>query len=379
MAVPTISRAQALAHRVRQQGLDREGGDDARDLGVWALGLQESPPPSAAQALAARLPGGFDDVPDLGDARSFVTAWATRGAPLVLKAGDAASFAAALWPVDEADAVSRLAGNGQQLRTAGVDPIEAIRVTAAAMHDVVTEPMTKGEVSTEVSTRLPDDYITWCRPCQAHHLGDQLMRVAGLPAGLRLVPGATPATLAPIARWPGVPAEPRGTDGLVRAVLHGYGPTTPGDVGAYLQTSARAVKAVWPDHLAEVSVEGTKAWLPEEDLDDLLGAEPTHGVVRLLPRSDPWLLARDRKLVVPDAAARKVLWPALGWPGAVFVDGEVTGAWRTKVGSKGRLTLTVEPFGTLPATVRAAVTREAAHVARSRGVDPDRLEVVVDR
>ena len=96
---------------------------------------------------------------------------------------------------------------------------------------------------------------------------------------------------------------------------------------------------MWPDRLAEVSVEGTKAWLPEEDVDELLTATPTRGVVRLLPRSDPGLLARDRARVVPDPAARKVLWPAVGWPGAVFVDGEVVGAWRTRAAKKGTLTV----------------------------------------
>ncbi len=373
-APPAVTRAQALAHRLRVQALDRPGAA-ADDLDVWALGLQDSPAGAAAQALAARVPRGSADVPDLADRGRYATVWGTRGAPLVVHAADAPALAAALWPLDEADAVARLAANGQQLRTSGVDPIEAIRTTADVMRAVVTAPMTKGEASTEVSARLPDDYLAWCRPCQAHHLGDQLMRLAALPAGLRLVPGATPATLEPLPRWPGVPDGPVGTEGLIRAHLHQYGPAVPTDVGAYLQTTGRAVKAVWPDHLAEVSLEGTRAWLPEEDLDDLLGAEPTRGVVRLLPRSDPWLLARDRALTVPDAAARKVLWPALGWPGAVFVDGEVAGAWRTRA-TRRALTLTVEAFTTLPATVRAAIEAEAVHVAATRGADDVTVTIV---
>ncbi len=149
------------------------------------------------------------------------------------------------------------------------------------------------------------------------------MRVAALPAGVRLVPGASPATLEPIARWAGVPRRQEGADELVRAYLHLSGPAAPGDVAAYLQTSVRAVRTVWPDHLAEVSLAGRRAWLPEEDVDDLLTSEPTSGTVRLLPRSDPWLLARDREVTVPGAAHRKVLWPPLPWPGAVWADGEV--------------------------------------------------------
>ena len=87
MTGPTVTREQALAHRVRVQALDRPS--IATDLAVWDLGLQDSPAGSAVQALAARLPGGFDDVLDL------------------------------------ADAVSRLAGTGQQLRKTGLDPSAA--------------------------------------------------------------------------------------------------------------------------------------------------------------------------------------------------------------------------------------------------------------
>jgi len=368
VAAVEITRAQALAHRVIAQGLDRPTGVDVKDLPVWDLGLQDSPAGSAALSLASRVPGGFDAVPDLADRRRFTTVWGTRGAPLTVRSGDVADLAAALWPLDAADAVSRLSGNGQQFRKNGQDPIEAIRVAAEAMAGVVDRPMTKGEVSTEVSAIIPDEYITWCRGCQAHHLGDQLMRVAALPAGLRLVPGATPATLEPIPGWKGVVHDQVGAEGLVRSYLQLYGPTAAPDVGAYFQTSGKAVSSVWPDGLVEVRLEGRKAWVPEEDLDALLGAEPTSGLVRVLPRSDPWLLARDRELTVPDAASRKVLWPVIGWPGAVLVDGEVVASWRVK-GSGTKVAMTVDPFGKLTKKVTDEIAREAHGIAAQRSVD----------
>lgn len=371
---PEASRRQVLAYRYRAQGLDRSASDaDARTLPVWDLGLQDSPTGSAALALTARLPGGFDAVPDLTDARRFVTVWGTRGAPLVLRAGDVAPMAAALWPLDEGGAVANLAGNGQQLRKQGNDPVEAIRVTAKEMRAVVRGEMTKGEVSEALTPRLPSDYITWCRGCQAHHLGDQLMRVAGLPAGLRLVPGTSPATLTKIAGWKGPPRAAEGTDELVLAYLHLCGPASATDVTAYLQTSASTVRTAWPGGLAEVRVDGRKASLPEDDLEALLDPPDAVGV-RLLPRSDPWLLARDRKLVVPDAARRKVLWPPIGWPGAVLVDGEVAAAWRARSARSGHaVEVTVEQFTKLSPKVRSAAEDEAAAVATQRGVDDLRV------
>jgi hypothetical protein len=162
-----------------------------------------------------------------------------------------------------------------------------------------------------------------------------------------------------------VPARHEGGGALVDAYLRIHGPATPGEVAGYLQTTQRAIKPDWPDGLAEVRVDGRKAWLPEDQLDALLHAPPAD-LVRLVPRSDPWLLARDRELVVPNKAHRKVLWPMLGPPGAVLVDGEVAAAWRTKVSGK-RLDLTVQQFAKLPAAARRAIEEEAVAVARARG------------
>ena len=365
-----VTREQALAYRVRAQQLHRPARTAAEDLDVWALGVQDTPAGSAALSLAARLPRGLAAVPDLTDARSWTSAWATRGAPVVVPRGGAVALSRALWPLDDADAVNRLAGNGQMLKKAGVSSVEAIRVTAEVMAGVVAEPMVKGEVSTEVSALLPEEYITWCRPCQAHHLGDQLMRVAGFHAGLRLVPDASPATLAPIAGWPGVPEAQEGTDALVRAYLHLHGPCTPADVATYLGTTQKAVRPSWPDDddLVELSVDGDTAWALADDLAALQAAEPDPDLVRVLPRSDPWLMSKDRDRIVPERSAQKVLWPALGWPGGVLVGTEVVAAWRAK-GSGRKLAITVQPFTKLTAKVRKAVEHEARAVAEQRGAE----------
>lgn len=115
------------------------------------------------------------------------------------------------------------------------------------------------------------------------------MRLAALPAGLRLEAGTSPPVLVPIDGWPGVPGRHEGGGALVHAYLRVHGPATPRDAAAYLQTTRRVVKTGWPQGLVEVRIDGVgarprRAWLPEDLLDGLLTA-PLPDLVRLLPRS----------------------------------------------------------------------------------------------
>lgn len=369
-----VTAAQVLARRFAIQGLDRSTmAADLTDLAGWPLGFQDSPAGNAAEALAARLHGGAASVPDLADGRRFTTIWATRGAPLTLCKGDVAAFAAASTPVDDADAVHRLAGNGQMLRKAEVDPRKAIRTTAQALRKIVTGPTTKGEASEALTSMLPKDHSPWCKGCDTNHVGEQLMRLAGLAGGLRLVPGESPATLEPIPNWDLPPVEPEGFGELIRAYLHLLGPATHAQVGTFFGTTGSAVKQAWPEDGVVVKVEGKKAFALAEDLDLLTDAPMPEGV-RLLPRSDPWLLARDREVVVPDPARRKTLWPMIGWPGAVLVDGDVVGSWRTKANGPN-LAVNVEAFESISGKARAAIEEEAAGIATLRNRNLDKVNI----
>jgi hypothetical protein len=67
-----------------------------------------------------------------------------------------------------------------------------------------------------------------------------------------------------------------------------------------------------------VHVDGHSRFVPGDDLA-MLRDPPLAEATRLLGAFDPWLQARDRELLVPDADARRELWPVLGRPGAVLV------------------------------------------------------------
>lgn len=364
---PKVSRKQALVHRVRTHGLDRSAPKPP-DLRILDLGVQDTGAGGAPVALAARLPHGEAAIPP-----SWVRTWSVRGAPHWYRKRDVVAMGKALWPTDDKDAGSRLVGTGTIFRNAGIDPLDGLRTTADALRRIVTEPMTKGDVSAAATKALPEDYSGFCRGCQATHVQDSLLRLAALPAGLRLEPDTSPPVLAPIAGWPGVPAEQSGGGAVVDAYLGIHGPSTPATVATYLQTNQGAVRSTWPDGLAEVRIDGAAVWLPEDQLDDLLTAPPVD-LVRLLPSCDPWLLARDRDLVVPERAHRKALWPMIGWPGGVLFDGEIVGTWRTKATTK-RLDVNIDAFAKLPRRVLADLDNEGALVAGLRGLTDVQVNV----
>jgi len=368
-----VTRAQVMAYRAAAHGLDRRT-KAAADLAVLDLGVQ-SAGESARLAVAARLadvPRGEDD--PLTDDETFALLWSFRGAPHLHRRADLPGLVSALWPLNEADAMSRLPAERAALRAADMSALDAFSAVARALRSVVTRPLSKGEVSAAVTARLPEALSYECRPCQAVHVYVGIFQQAGLFAGVRHVPDQSPLTLVPLEGRPRIPTKAAGTTEVLRAYLRLHGPATLTDAAGYLGTTGAHLRSVWPDDAAQVSVDGRRCWILPDRLD-LLRDPPPPTYVRLLPAYDPLLQGRDRAVLVPDPARRKQVWRILGNPGVVFVDGEITGTWRARAGGRTatgakRLTLTIEAFGSMRRQVRAAVEDEAARMALARGV-PD--------
>src|SRR5437879_1768094 len=203
---------------------------------------------------------------------------------------------------------------------------EVIEQATDVMLGVLTGPMTKGAASAAVTERVDEQLSMWCRACQSTHIYDSLFRLAAGLAGAWLDTDAATTLVTPTPGWSRPVHDPAKRAELVRACLRFLGPARPADVADFLSVDKTELTRNWPGDLVEVEVDGTKGFFPPEDLDALREPpEPPH--VRLLPPGDPYLQTRDRKLIVPDAAARKVLWRILGNPGAVLVDGEIAGVW----------------------------------------------------
>jgi hypothetical protein len=355
-----VTREQVIAYRVAAQGLHRQ---DTRveDLAVLDLGIQDSTPEAARLAFDVRLsePPADDGI---GPGEPLALVWSLRGAPHVHRRADLDPLAGALYPLSEADAAGRLNETAPSVARAGIPAMEQYVIAVREMRAIVTAPTAKGAASGAVTKRIPEVMWRNCRACKAHHISDSAMRPAALAAGLELQPGTSPPVLRPrpgarVPKTVDVPALQR----LIVAYLALLGPATEGDVAGYLDARRADIVGVWPGGLVPVDVEGRAAWLPAERLDALLAA-PAPEAVRLLAPFDPYLQARDRDLIVPDAAAQKTLWPVLGRPGVLLVDGEVAGVWRPRVAGR-RLTLAVEAFVPLPPSVWAAIGAEAERMA----------------
>ncbi|SDO52759.1 Winged helix DNA-binding domain-containing protein [Klenkia soli] len=348
----TWTRDDVLAHRVRAHQLDRDTGGTVADTAVLDLGVQETGPAGAGR-WALQVRGLLDPADD-----DLVTAWTLRGAPHTYRRADLAGVAAATWPWSEADAAKRIFDGARPLRAAGIPVLDALDHVAAEMRDVAAAPTVKGDMSGALRHRLPEPYLRFCTPCGAVHAYEQTFRLAALHAGLVLRPGTSPPVLEQTGVRPAA-AVPEQLD-VVRAHLRLFGPSTPKQVAAYVDSTVAEVERRWPADAEPVTVDGEQRWV-------LPGAEPPDRVrtTRLLAPFDPYLQVRDRELLVPDRPVKE-LWPVLGRPGAVLVDGEVAGTWRPTT-KGGRLSLAITRWRPVE---QAAVEEQAEAMAAARGLAP---------
>jgi hypothetical protein len=372
-----MKRAQALAQRIHAQQLNRAEAERAiTDAAVFDFGVQDTGRDGASWALANRgVP--VHDAAELEASQDVALAWTLRAAPHYYRRADLPDVLVATSPLSDRDAAKRVVGADKPLKEAGISTIAGLTEVAIQMRQVVTRPLVKGEVSTQLTARLDPPYLRYCGSCKATHSWEVPFRIGALYAGLELEPGTSPPVLRRIPRWPkrnpGPAPDPMAAPEAlqpIRNYLRFLGPATPNDVAAFLDSPVAEVKAHWPEDALEVSVDGRPGWI----LGEVGDIEHDRELLRLLGGFDLFLQGRDRNLIVPDASKHKALWPILGRPGAILCGTEIVGTWRPKTAGRA-LTLRLELWNTLSKSSRKRLHLEAERLAAHRHLE---LATIVD-
>ncbi|MEP6631314.1 MAG: crosslink repair DNA glycosylase YcaQ family protein [Lapillicoccus sp.] len=132
-------------------------------------------------------------------------------------------------------------------------------------------------------------------------------------------------------RWGGIPELDDAGLRAVEAYLRTYGPTTRDHVhywlGSGLSAGRRRLDDWWSglgDRLVAVDVDGTEAYVMEDDAEALAAASPSEAV-RFLPGHDQWVIGPGTKDVHVTPASQRELMTRKANP--VVVGGVVCGTW----------------------------------------------------
>jgi hypothetical protein len=387
-SIPAISREQAVAYRLDAQGLN-ERAEAERLAGVAAaVWVQNTPPGSAGQALAARLDGirERDVIHALEDDKTLLQAFGARAAPHVCATADAPTYLLGLRPDDEGALREFLQGAQPALDAVRIAASELVRLTRQAVTDILDGTALVKDDLGHAAGRAIIDHLpgslrqAWTSPstyAQDQFLGESLVRFALPVLSLQGVlchgdrQGRSPL-LYRTDQWLGAdpfrdisPARARAE--LVRRYLRCYGPSTPEQLAAWGGIGLQQAQAAWAQvraELREVTFMDATAWLLRADADRPAQA-PRPAGVRLLPPRDPYLQTRDRTTLLADQSLHRRVWRATGAPGAVLVDGHLRATWRPR--AKGRvLEVRIEPLDELPSPAIDLVHEEAERLAAFR-------------
>ena len=324
-----ISWQQALAWRMQRQLLDPVGRLPIAGV-VRRLGGVQAQVASSAE-LAVRVRRGSSRPGEvtraLADGRLIKT-WAMRGALHLLTPEEGGAFLSLM-------AAGRSWERPAWSRYFGMTPqrIELLRRTAREALDGTV--LTRDELVAAVTARrglkeageaLRSGWGTLLKPLAWQ--GDLCF---GPSQGNRVTFTLPEAASS---RWSGLPDPEEAAPFAIAAYLGAYGPATPDGFGAWMSGGwfgKRRLRAMWDalgDRLVEVEVDGDRACVLAEHLDDLASARPT-SAVRLLPGFDQYVLGpgtADGHVVA--RARRAAVSRQSGWISPVVVAGGVVcGTW----------------------------------------------------
>jgi hypothetical protein len=318
-------------------------------LRSWAV--QDSPPGAAAAAIVARcsyVPVGWVDEAVYAE-RTAVALYNPRTATAIVPADEVAAYATAFLPPDDAGLKAIVAPALPEHSEGYAEPVALAVDAIADALDGVT--LSRDALHEALRQRLPGELLPWCPGCQSHHARRALLVLAGLHGRLCIADraGRQPAFARTdqLVGWE-PPARAQAGAELVRRYRSEYGPSSVAHFADWAGIGKPHARSLW-------------------DGDDAAYEQPPPAPgVRLLAPGDPMLLGRDRESLLPDPAARKKVWSALGGMGIVLVDGAAAALWRARKKGK-RLEVSVETLGTIGTLPRRTFEAELERLAPHRG------------
>ena len=146
---------------------------------------------------------------------------------------------------------------------------------------------------------------------------------------------------------------------LVQRYLHVFGPATSATFARWAGISEAMAHAAFEELagiLTPVRTPTADAWILAEDVTAVRARPQPAAPARLLPSGDAFYLVWgvDREILVPNAKRRLELWTSRAWPGALLVNGEITGVWR-----RSSSEVSIDVWRRLTRSERDAVEAEA--------------------
>lgn len=385
-----ITAGQVRQYRLAVHHLDRAYSPDELLAAAGVCGVQNTPPGAWETAMHARMPG----IPQqalrraLEQQKTLLQAWSWRGVPAVFPTAESATFLAALaaQPGEEPWIYTR--GVTLALEHLGLPWDEALALVrrAARLLDGCTvqskEELDRTLAAAAAQELPPALRQKWDAPSMYDPGGRQTVGGAVVSFALRpcaylglVVFGARQAgspTFTAYTRWVGHPLPPDSAAParLARKFLHAYGPATAGGLAAWLGCSPQQAKRLWgtvAGELVPVQLGGKTAYLLAQDLPALQQAAPPAQPLALLGAHDPYLDARDRALLLPDAALQRQVWRTVANPNVILRGGQVAGVWKLS-SARGKAQITLTPFAPLAPAEQTVLAQKAEAYAAFRGL-----------
>jgi hypothetical protein len=384
--VEKASTGDVIAFRLNAHNLSERVRENALLDAAGQCGVQNSPPGSALLALHARVERITQKLMEQAVAKdkTLLQTWCVRGAPFYFPTGDASVFTTGVLPTQEEARRHFIPGVEQALEVLDMSLAEAVELTGADIRAVLSgRRLAINELGAELAERIAGRLPARQRrvwegtgPYAAGqplgegvvHFCIRILTLRGIVCFATRTGNKAPFVL--LDEWLGHPLPDADRDvaraELLRRYLRCYGPTTRKDFAAWLGVLAGDVDPWW--HLVEdemTPVEfGGGAWILTEDLGALRSSLMPNGV-RLLPPRDPYTQMSDRETIV-DSIYHREVWKSVGEPGALMINGKITGIWRPR--KRGQvLAVLVKTFSSLREKERKSIEDEAEQVAVLRG------------